>query len=349
MRIHLLAPPNAPTETSFYLDGFIQATLRFNKLLKDAGHEVYLYGNGCSSFLDTITWEEQKMILNGASYHIATADNFPKLWEVANRRAIEYIRQTKQPGDIICHIGGIGHKAVSDAFPDIPTVEWSIGYEASYAPFRIFESNAWRHATYGMRQPQRFFDDTIPLFFDSAQFPFRREKKGYALFVGRLTPAKGLHIACRAAKEAGIPLKVIGDGDRSLVIDGAEYIGAVDDNTKAEYMADASVLICPTQYTEPFGSVAVEAQLCGTPVVSTDWGGFTETVEHGVTGFRCHYLGEFVAALKKAPRLNPDVIVNRALHKYSMATATVAYNRYFYRLRQLWNEGWYSLNSVNPL
>jgi glycosyltransferase involved in cell wall biosynthesis len=144
----------------------------------------------------------------------------------------------------------------------------------------------------------RFFDDVIPLCFDASEFTYRgnEEKEPFALYVGRLVPKKGLVIACKAAAAAGIPLKVIGHGDPALVTDGAEYLGTPGMEERNEWMSRASMLIAPTTYVEPFGSTVVEAQMAGTPAITTDFGGFVETVEQGRTGFRCTYMQELVDA-----------------------------------------------------
>ena len=49
----------------------------------------------------------------------------------------------------------------------------------------------------------------------------------------------------------------------------------------------------PTYYVEPFCGVNVEAQLCGTPVISNDCGAFTETIENLKTGILAHTLKDF--------------------------------------------------------
>jgi len=61
----------------------------------------------------------------------------------------------------------------------------------------------------------------------------------------------------------------------------------------------------PTIYLEAFGGVNVEAQLCGTPAITTNFGVFPETVVHGKTGFRCDTLQDFVNAADQASQLDP--------------------------------------------
>jgi glycosyltransferase involved in cell wall biosynthesis len=70
-------------------------------------------------------------------------------------------------------------------------------------------------------------------------------------------------------------------------------------------MSRAKAVFVPTQYFEPFGGVAVEAQMCGTPVISSDFGVFNETVLHGITGYRCRTLDQYVWAINNVHKLDP--------------------------------------------
>lgn len=348
-----MALPNIQTTKDYSLDGFCTATIRFAKLLKELGYYVILYASEdneapCDEFVTCITKEEQKVLLDGLEYQYAALHNrgYP-LWALGNNRMIVEIGKRKQTRDFICTIGGTSQEPIANAHPDLMCVEYSIGYISSFAKYRVYESHYWRGMSHGLQNQVdgRFFDTVIPLFFDHTEFKFRprEEKEPFAIYVGRLTPKKGVGIACSAAEVAGVNLKVIGHGDESLVTNGAEYLGALGQEERNEWISRASVLLCPTTYIEPFGATAVEAQLCGTPVISTDFGGFCETVEHGKTGFRCNHLGEFASAIKLADQFDSHYIHRRAVANYSIDAVKHQYKRYFERLMLLWGSGWNSL------
>jgi glycosyltransferase involved in cell wall biosynthesis len=102
----------------------------------------------------------------------------------------------------------------------------------------------------------------------------------------------------------------------------------------------------PTGYLEPFGNVAAEAQLCGTPVIGPDYGAFVETIEQGVTGYRCTYLGEFVQAIHACDDLDRRVIRERAVRLFGEEAGRESYRQYFDRLALMQTEGWTSLTPL---
>jgi len=85
----------------------------------------------------------------------------------------------------------------------------------------------------------------------------------------------------------------------------------------------------------------------GTPVITTDLGIFTETVQNGFNGFRCNNLAQFVEATELVKRLDPRKIATDTYAKYSTDTIRYQYDRYFQRLLTLWDKGWYQLPSDN--
>mgnify|MGYP001611533722 CR=1 FL=1 len=347
-RVHLLILPNAFTTKDFYLDGFSQLTIRMAKLLKSMGVYVMLYGGDrneapCDEFIQCISTEEHQSIGKDWPYQNAmmTAEN--PLWKIFNPRAIEEIGKRKKAKDFIFTLGGVSQKSIMDAHMDLMDVEYSIGYPGNYCRYRVFESYAWKHICYGGQSigSERFYDTVIPCFYEEEAFPYYPKGDGYAVYVGRLIPKKGISIACDAAKAAGIPLKVLGHGDEKLVTYG-EFLGQIDNAARNELIAHADVMFCPTVYLEPFNQVAVEAQMCGVPVIATDQGGFTETIEDGISGRRCHTLREFRNAVAECRDMDRGFIRIRASAQYGMETARTHYQRYMDRLSTIWEPGGWS-------
>jgi glycosyltransferase involved in cell wall biosynthesis len=205
-----------------------------------------------------------------------------------------------------------------------PVVEAMVGYDHCWAPYRVFPSYAHQHVIYANPAPhvqdRKWFDTVIPHFVDPADYWISPEREDYALFLGRDAPDKGVTIAREVCAHAGIPFRAVHGG-----VAGA---------AKTDLIARAQVVLMPTVYVEPFGYVAIEAQMCGVPVVTTDWGAFAETVEHGRSGFRCRTLAEFVAAVRLAPGLSPEAIRRRAVRLYSVRAVTSLYLSY---LEFVWN------------
>jgi glycosyltransferase involved in cell wall biosynthesis len=115
---------------------------------------------------------------------------------------------------------------------------------------------------------------------------------GFALFVGRLSPEKGLDVlleATRAVPE--LPLRIAGDGperariERVVSVPGYEHVsllGSVEHADVFDLMRAARVLVVPSQWHEAFGHVVAEAFACGLPVVASDLGALPELVDDTV-------------------------------------------------------------------
>jgi glycosyltransferase involved in cell wall biosynthesis len=94
-------------------------------------------------------------------------------------------------------------------------------------------------------------------------------------------------------------------------------------------------------FIEPFCGSAVEAQLCGTPVVTAGYGAFWETVEDGVTGYRCNILADYVGAIRRAFTLDRRTVAARARALYSLETVGKTYDAIFHNIADLRGPGWY--------
>jgi glycosyltransferase involved in cell wall biosynthesis len=108
-----------------------------------------------------------------------------------------------------------------------------------------------------------------------------------ALVVSALVPYKRIDLAIGACAQAGVPLRIIGDGPelarlRTLAGPGVTFSGWVSGEAIRAAYREAGVVLLPG--VEDFGIVPLEAQACGRPVVAVAEGGALETVVDGVTG-----------------------------------------------------------------
>jgi glycosyltransferase involved in cell wall biosynthesis len=138
----------------------------------------------------------------------------------------------------------------------------------------------------------------------------------YLAFLGRLTAEKGPEVAIRIAKAAGMPLRIAAKIPRSEaqyfkqrlepLIDGEQIklVGEVGDQEKQEFLSQASALLFPIDWPEPFGLVMIEAMACGTPVIAFRRGSVPEVVENGVTGYVVDTEEQALEAVKKIEKLD---------------------------------------------
>ena len=123
-----------------------------------------------------------------------------------------------------------------------------------------------------------------------------RPAGGYLAFIGRISPEKGPVDAIRIAQSLGIPLKIAAKVDKvdesyfreivqpMLSTGGVDFIGEISEREKGPFLRDATALLFPICWPEPFGLVMIEAMACGTPVLAYRAGAVEEVIDQGVTG-----------------------------------------------------------------
>lgn len=319
------------------------------------GHTVYLYASedneaNVSELITVITKDKQQEFF-GTQNH--TKDFFSITWnpddthwQYMNSNAIKEIKKRIQPRDFICVIGGVCQKQIADAFPDILSVEYGIGYTGVFSKYRVFESYAHLHYVHGEMKDDsgNFYDTVIPNYYDTAEFPLSNNNEEYYLFMGRLIDRKGYRIAQEVCEKLGKRLIVAGQGEFTGY---GEYVGVVGVEERAKLMSNAKAVFVPTTYIEPFGGVHAEALLCGTPVITTNFGVFTETVQNGVNGVRCDVFQDFLDAVKWSDTVSlvqRKHIQEDARKRFSTENVRYQYDKYFNRLYDLWQDGWYQVN-----
>lgn len=368
MRLHLVSLPHTQTiKSGFTSCAYTQKIVKFADMMSAGGHEVILYSGdrndaACAEHVPLFS-EAERAADWGEGFDTVTSplkwDASLPYWTRMNERAVAEISERARDRDLLLLIAGWCQKPIADglelvASRNVLPVEWGVGYEGIFSEFVAFESNAWMHHVYGLQKwvTGRFYDAVIPNYFDLRDFHLAR-KDDYLLYVGRLIERKGIHVAGLIAERLGMKLLLAGPGadmsqtrpgrvvatDGTTITGDVEYVGEVGIAERAELMAKARCLLAPTLYIEPFGGVTIEAMLSGTPVVTTDWGAFTETVTPEV-GRRFRTLGQAADAVVEAMRLDPVGVHHHAAARYSLEAVRPRFERWFEQIEGLWDGGW---------
>ena len=372
-RFHLLGLPHAITCKEETMCAFTQLMFRLSKMLTDLGHETYHYGTEgsnltCTEHIDVLSQKTQKETYGewSSRNQLWIHSGSDLAYRTFRKNAIEEIKKRVQPKDIILISNGAWMREVSDAFPHLQAIEPIVGYIGFFSKYKVFPSYAWMHHMAGRVCEKRavsektksenfadgaWYDAVIPHFFDPEDFTYQEKKDDYYLFIGRLIKRKGPHIAADMTKRLGAKLVVAGqplwtDTKKSLEHTGlnephVEYVGTVGFDERNKLVANARAVIVPSLYFEPFGLVVPEALLCGTPVITTDWGSFPEIVPQGDVGYRCHTMDDFLWAGRNIETISPERCREYAVANFSMDRCAKAYQEYFTKVQDLYSGGWY--------
>ena len=356
---HIIGVPHTISSQIYSSCAYTQKVVKFGKMMTERGHTVYHYGHEksdiiCTEHVSVISEQDFNEIYGTDVWkkESFTYDLDNKVYKKFFENAIKEIEKRKDKHHFLLPFWGAGVKPICDAHNDMIVVEPGIGYAGGHwAKWRVWESYAIYHAFCGISNvgtcKQNNYDIVIPNYFDVNDFTYipPDEKEDYFLFIGRVYDGKGISIAIDATRRAGVKLKIAGPlfaGYNSDFPEHVEYLGHVNIETRKNLMAKAKGSIIPSQYLEPFGGVQVECLLSGTPTITSDWGAFTENNIHGLTGYRCRTMGDYVEAIKNIGNIKPKDCRKWGLN-FTLDKIAPRYEKFFNDVLDVYKgDGWYS-------
>lgn len=343
MKLHVFGVPHTITRKEFSTCAFTQKVLKLCAMMHRRGHHVIHYGvEGseveCTEHVSIATQAEwgkwhkppgNDQYVDGRNEEYLTTIYAPRV------NAALKARTGPDLTEILCMTWGGNGQRGGILGVNQWEVETGIGYRHPWSKLRVFESYAWLHmhlGSEGLWNEPRWYWAVIPNSFDVNDFDFNPTPGEEFLYLGRLNEDKGVRQAIGAAKEAGRKITIVGQGDPTSFLAGnphVTYLPPVGPEERRKLLANARAVFCPSHYVEPFCGTHVEAMMSGTPVITTDWGVFGETVQHGVIGYRCRTIEHLTWAAKNVHKLNRRVIKDYACRNYSLERVALMYEEYF--------------------
>jgi glycosyltransferase involved in cell wall biosynthesis len=174
---------------------------------------------------------------------------------------------------------------------------------------------------------------------DLSLYPLQGSAGNDLVFLGRIHPDKGVHLAIEVARLSGERLIIAGIiQDKAYFREQIQphlddknilYIGPVDVEGKNELFARARVLLHLNTIPERFGLVLVEANAAGVPVIAMDLGSCREVIKDGQTGFLVSNVAEAVRAVGRMSEIDRRVCRSRVQEHFSIETMVEGYERVY--------------------
>jgi glycosyltransferase involved in cell wall biosynthesis len=167
--------------------------------------------------------------------------------------------------------------------------------------------------------------------------PTFEPRGGYLAFLGRISPEKRLDRAIEIARAVGFPLKIAAKVDAVdveyfeekikplLKGDDIQFVGEIGDRDKTQFLGEASALLFPIDWPEPFGMVMIEAMACGTPVLAFDHGSVREVVDEGITGFIVDSVESGIATIPRLLALDRSRVRRQFDERFTAASMAKSY------------------------
>jgi glycosyltransferase involved in cell wall biosynthesis len=174
---------------------------------------------------------------------------------------------------------------------------------------------------------------------DLSLYPLQESLGDELIFLGRIHPDKGVHLAIEVSRLSGLPLLIAGiiqdeEYFRERVkphLDNQQicYVGPVGVTGKNELFARARALLHLNTIPERFGLVLAEANAAGVPVIAMDLGSCREVIEDGQTGFLVNSVEEAAHALQRLREIDRSACRKRVQQCFSIDTMVGAYEQVY--------------------
>ncbi len=369
MLFHCLGLPHTISNSDYVACAYTQKVVKFIKMMSARGHTCIHYGHpdsvvDCEN-VPVITRETFERVYGEhdtkADFFDCRCDNEAYREHQINAGR-EIAKRKKSKGEFILSFWSVAGEPVCHANPDLIPCEPGIGYAGPFIPnsWKAFESYSLFHQFYGFAFTQEAKMDwhnyVIPNYFDPDDFAYR-DGGDYLLFLGRIYQGKGVHIVIQLAEQMPYERFVIagqnrafidelyGPGKPNKLPENIEIHGHANHEQRRELLKNAKGLICLSKFLEPFGGVAVEAMMSGTPAISSDWGAFTETNMHGRTGYRVRSFEQALWACRNIDRIPPMNCYQWA-QNYTLKAIAPRFDEWFAHIHnELFSpKNWYTFN-----
>jgi glycosyltransferase involved in cell wall biosynthesis len=304
-----------------------------NSLLREKGHNViehvadnhdlsrqFLVGVGIRSIWNQSSYTAIRNVIKAENIELVKIDNFfpqisPAVFYAAEAEGVATVQALRNfrlacPGAIFFRDGKICEDCTGKIFP------WPGVMHGCYRNSRALTlapaamasvhriAGTWRnhvsvYVALSEFSRDKFIEHGLPSQKIAVKPNFVRDNGigdgagRYALFVGRLSPEKGIDLLLSAWESIGskLKLKIIGSGpledsvrECAAVNPAVEYLGRKSLAETYDYMGNAMALIFPSKWYETFGRTVAESFAKGTPVIASCIGTMKTMVTQGVTG-----------------------------------------------------------------
>lgn len=191
------------------------------------------------------------------------------------------------------------------------------------------------------RAPGLHYLATVYNGIDVTLYPLTKETGDELLFLGRIHPDKGVHLAIEVAQQSGLRLNIAGIiQDQRYFSEQVEphlnerirYVGAVSVACKNELFARSLALLHLNTIPERFGLVLAEANCAGVPVIAMDLGSCREVIAEGETGFLVTDVDGAVLALDRIWEIDRQECRCRVEQLFSIDTMVQGYEKVYAEL-----------------
>ena len=305
------------------------------------GHSVDLFATGDSSTTSNLTsfFEKPFRPYNPAALVAHVVQSFRVIqegrYDIVHNHAMEY-----------AFLSYFSNRPMLTTMHNDGATDWAVPMLQAFADLRyvaVSDKQAFNLRQIGVDVAARIY---CALDLDKYSYSYKEGR--YLAFLGNMVKRKGAHNAILTAKKCGIPLKIGGkttdpeakeyfDGELRPHIDGKfiEFLGELNDQEKIELLKNASALLFPIEWEEPFGMVMMEAMACGTPVIGFNRGSVPEVVRHMTTGFVVDNADEMVEAVARIGEIDRRQCRKNAVDRFDAKAMVLAYERLYERILQV--------------